>query len=527
VSLFAPAPGPRPAGLTADLAAVSHCTRAPQHLIDDFAPGVDERVLDVYARARNPEDPFELRDLWLARVEHELGPDGLHTGLAARWRSSRRLRSVQPDDVLGSRSTIRFVKEMFNWFFRNDVYGDLRPLAQVILSGGAVDEQAWGLPETLKHCVRFALDRDWYGYSDSRGRGPAREAIARYENARIDGALYDAGNVAITLGGTFAISSLADFILHETRPGGAPAICGIPNYPPLVESIARRGPTRLVPMPAAGGRTVVDELIAALTPDTPLVMLQTVTYPTGIAINEADLERLIQASSPNTMLLLDECHDWLGPNQPRSALRAAPNVIRVSSISKTWSAPGLKVGWILADERFVDAYYEYASTTLGGPPSFFYTMTEVLARMERWMVTGVEEPAADELAEFEPAYGLDRAGLVAAYQAYRLDRLGRERELEATRQAVVNRLADLSVQVVRPRYSVNAAVMFPGYDDSYLCFRDLLRRTGVSVYPGILNFCLSGGVVRITTARRWDDLASALARIESGVRPAGGPALRS
>lgn len=67
------------------------------------------------------------------------------------------------------------------------------------------------------------------------------------------------------------------------------------------------------------------------------------------------------------MILLDECHEWLGPKQVFSKVRAASNVIRVSSLSKNWSAPGVKAGWIMADAAFIASYYEYASTSFGGP----------------------------------------------------------------------------------------------------------------------------------------------------------------
>lgn len=372
---------------------------------EEFVPGVDERTLEVYARASNPHDPMELRDLWLGRVEHELGSGGHRRELADRWRATRTRRQVDPEEVLGSRATARFVKELFNWFFRDDLYGELRPEAQIILSGGAVDEQAWGLPDPLKQCIHFALDKDWYGYSDPRGRVPVREAVASYENARIADAPYDERNVALTMGGTFAINTLADFILLDGPRRDAPALCGIPNYPPLVEAIARRGPVRLVGMPSRSGFVSVDALIGALTPGTPLVMLQIAANPTGAALAEDDLERLIRAAAPSTIVLLDECHDWLGPTQRCSRLRAASNVVRVSSLSKTWSAPGLKAGWLLADSRFIDAYYEYASTSFGGPPSFLYTMVEVLARMERWLLDGLTVPGAAELAEFESCPG--------------------------------------------------------------------------------------------------------------------------
>jgi aspartate/methionine/tyrosine aminotransferase len=515
VGLFDAVPRQRSLGLGAGPPAAFGAGPSLAGVRGDYLPVVDEWMLDVYARAHNPDDPFELRDLWLGRVEHALGAHALRPALAERWQSTRTRREVGPDDVLGRRATVRFVKELFNTFFRDDVYGELRAQAQIILSGGTADEQIWGLPETLKQCIRFALERDWYGYSDSRGRVPAREAVAAYENARIDGEPYDARNVALTLGGTFAVSTITDFLLLGAPPTQSPVLCGIPNYPPLVEAVARRRPTRLVPLPSQGGFTSVDGLITALTPTTPLVMLQTALNPTGAAVTDEELERLVRAASPSTMVLLDECHEWLGPQHRRSRLRATANVIRVSSLSKPWSAPGLKVGWIVADARVVDAYYEYASTTFGGPPSLFYTLVEVLARMERWFIMGVEAPGPTEAAELEGSYDLSLGRLRAAYRSYRLDRLGRERDLTTIREAAVAGLAEASACVIQPRYSINVAAELPGWVDSYLCFRDLLRLTGVSVFPGILTFCLSGGVVRVTTARRWADLSCAISRIRS------------
>src|ERR1700746_1344521 len=115
-----------------------------------FAPTTDERTFEVYDRAKNPDDPFELRDLWLGRVEDELGGAVHRTELAKYWRASRARRRVNAQQILSSRATVRFVKELFNWFFRDDLYGEFRSTHNLILSSGAVDEQAFGLPETLK-----------------------------------------------------------------------------------------------------------------------------------------------------------------------------------------------------------------------------------------------------------------------------------------------------------------------------------------------------------------------------------------
>ncbi|MER5521327.1 pyridoxal phosphate-dependent aminotransferase [Streptomyces sp. NPDC002763] len=477
----------------------------------DFGP--DAYFAEIYERAANPDDPAELRDLYLGRIEDALGARSTRPALAAVWREARTRRTVTGDEILASRATIRFVKEMFNHYFRDDLYGSLRRPGQLILSSGAVDEEVWGLPTAVKECVSYALERDWYGYSDSRGREPAREAVAAYESAKLQGAGYDLHNVALTMGGTFAVNSVADFALTGRRTTAAPVLCAIPNYPPLVESLARRADTWLVPTPSVDGRTSLAPLLEQLRPDTPLVLLQTAANPTGALVDEDELTELIRRAGRNTLIVLDECHEWLGPRQRWSAARAADNVVRISSLSKNWSAPGLKVGWLLAARTFIDEYYEYASSSYGGPPSFFYTAIEMLARMERWRMEGRDVGPA-ELAEFESDYGLTLDNLAAAYRGYVGDRDAREAELLALRNAVTSRLRLPDTEVADARYSINLAVRLRSYQDSYLAFRDLLDQHDVSVFPGLLTFCLSGGVVRITTARPWSELSPALSRME-------------
>ncbi|MFE4857458.1 aminotransferase class I/II-fold pyridoxal phosphate-dependent enzyme [Streptomyces sp. NPDC056670] len=483
-------------------------TPSPTRL--DFGP--DHHLAEIYQRASNPDDPTELRNLYLGRIEDALGARSTRPALAGAWRAARTRRTVTSEEILASQATIRFVKEMFNHYFRDDLYGSFRRPGQLILSSGAVDEETWGLPAALKECISYALERDWYGYSDSRGREPAREAVAAYESAKLQGAGYDLRNVALTMGGTFALNSVADFALTG-RSTTAPVLCAIPNYPPLVESLARRADVRLVPTPSVAGRTSLAPLLAQLRPDTPLVLLQTAANPTGALVDEDELTELIRRAGRNTLIVLDECHEWLGPRQQWSAARAADNVVRISSLSKNWSAPGLKIGWLLAARSFIDAYYEYASSSYGGPPSFFYTVIEVLARLERWRMEGRDVGLA-ELAEFESGYGMSLDGLGAAYRGYVADRDTRETDLLALRDAVTGRLRMLDTEVAHARYSINLAVRLRSYEDSYLAFRDLLDQHDVSVFPGLLTFCLSGGVVRITTARPWSELSPALSRMQ-------------
>lgn len=476
---------------------------------------IDERTLDVFSRALNPTNPMELRDLWLGRVEAELGGNALRPEYADLWRRSRVRRAVSAEEVLRSTATVGMVKELFNAFFRDDLYGALSSKRNIILSSGAVDEDEYGLPAALKETLRFALARNFYGYSDSLGRQPAREAVAAMESASMQQGHYEAASVALTMGATHTISSLADFIFRDNRYADA-AICAIPNYPPLVQSIAWRHPVRLVPTPSYGGTTSLQALSQAVTPNTPMVLLQTGTNPCGSLVDELELERFIQSTSLSTLIILDECHEWLGAPRHFSPARQRANVIRVSSLSKNWSVPGLKVGWFLADPAFVSRYYEFASTSYGGPQSFVYTLVEVLARFERWIIEGRTSIDQQQLREFSASYGLQLGSLSQTYEHYVAERRARERVLLGLRGEATSCLRRASMIVKTPRCSINVFAQIPGSEDSYLSFRSVLRETGVSVYPGILSFYLAGGGFRVTTARKWGDLHRGLERLSAG-----------
>jgi aspartate/methionine/tyrosine aminotransferase len=487
----------------------------PSHAETTLTPSVGVHVRDVFERATDPDDPLELRDLFLGRVEAQAGAKALRHPLVERWRASRRVRTVDDEMVLTSRTTVRFVKELFNSFFRDDLYGVLRSEGHIILSSGSVQEPIFGIPSALVECVRFAFDRGWYGYSDCCGREATRAAIAALENARLGRQVYDLDRVAITLGGSFAVAALADFIRITQGEPAAPALCQLPNYPPLVEAVARRFPTELVPLACTSKGTDVAPLIRALRPSTPLVLLQTVTNPTGTRLDERALETLIRAASPRTMVILDECHECLGPTEAPSPLRAAPNVIRVRSISKAASAPGLKLGWMLADARILADYYEYASTSYGSPPSIFYLFLEVLARFERWRLEGVGAVGAAEIGEFEAAYRLSADSLQVAYASYVEEQSAREAGLVVQRTAAVQWATAAGFDMVVPSYSVNVSLRPSRCRDDYSYFRETLAATGVAVYPGVLAFCLGGGWLRMSPGVAVPQLQEAFRRLEA------------
>lgn len=477
-----------------------------------YKPRIGEELAELFERVLDPTDGAALFNLFKARLGHKYPK--LNNHIRNQWCSFPKLRSVSEEEILRASSTVYLVKEIFNYFFRYDLYGRLRNEDTLILSSGSVCEETFGLSSVGKAAVEYALDNDWYGYSDSMGRTSAREAIAELENLRLGQNPYGADNIAITMGATHAINTLSELFLSGGVPRGE-ALIGIPNYPPLVKSISRRCPTRLVPLECENGSFSANKLTELLSRDTPLVMLQSVANPTGAAVSEESLQRLIDAASPATMIVIDECHEFLGPHNPLSSRRTAANVVRVASLSKVWSVPGMKIGWIMADEAVIRDFYEVASTSYGGPPSLFFTLLEVFGRFEACRLRG-HPPGLTELSMFDKGYGLSLASLRHAYDVYVVDWTVRTERLTTYRDALVQGLLRSGFEVIPPKYSINLlAFGDPAISESYPAFQSLMARANASAYPGIMNFCFGSNGLRFTSARRWKEIALLFDRLGS------------
>jgi len=459
-------------------------------------------IAQAYKQAPAPLTPIGLRDTFLALVEdvlHRGGPDPCTTAGDA--------------EVLAHPATPGFVKELFNTFFRDELYGRYRDDSHVIFSSGSPHEPTFPLPDSLKSCVHMALDRDWYGYSDSRGRLASREAVAALESQRVAGAGLTAANVALTIGGTFAAGCLFDFLLAGRPAPTEPALCAVPNYAPLVASLAKRAPVRLLETPTVGGFSDLTQLIDALSPTTPLVFLQTVTNPTGVRVRTEQLVELHRRAGAGTVVVLDEAHDCYGPEWQLPSCVGSDNVVRIASLSKRLSIPGIKLGWIVAAEPVISEYYEYASTMYGGPPSFFYLLVELAARFERWAMRSRGELTAEDLQELEPAYGLELLQLQAMFEDYTASRQFRHRRIEQLRRRFVTELSRIDHEVTDAQYSVNVAARTPAGEDGWLYYRRLLADAGVAVFPGILTMSFGDPLVRITVARSEDEITDGLRRM--------------
>jgi histidinol-phosphate aminotransferase len=105
----------------------------------------------------------------------------------------------------------------------------------------------------------------------------------------------------------------------------------------------------------------VDELIAAITPRTKLIVVGTPNNPTGSVISTGGLDRLIAALPGRALLVLDEAYGDYAAMWPEvdhadgiAAQRRDPRVVVLRTFSKAYGLAGLRVGFAIADKAVVD-----------------------------------------------------------------------------------------------------------------------------------------------------------------------------
>ena len=97
-----------------------------------------------------------------------------------------------------------------------------------------------------------------------------------------------------------------------------------------------------------GWRLDLDQLAALIQPNTKLVSLTTPHNPTGVVLTDREIARAIElVEAAGASLLIDETYGELADRGRAPAAVLNRRVISVSSISKTYGVPGLRIGWAI------------------------------------------------------------------------------------------------------------------------------------------------------------------------------------
>lgn len=236
------------------------------------------------------------------------------------------------------------------WFNRHE------PGAAYSLGGTMV--QTW-----KGEALQAFLPDDWgpgrfeFGYVPTPGSRSTRSLVAA------DYGL-DPDEVFLTVGATEANLAILTGML---RPG-TNVVLQDPLYYQF-EAIARDQGAEVRHWTLSADPTAEPDLAALealIDADTRLVVLNTPHNPTGRTLSEATLRGVVGLveAQPHAHLLIDEIYRGVGPLATPSALDLSDRVLVTDAVSKRWSLPGLRLGWVASRSTELMAclpYHEHAT----------------------------------------------------------------------------------------------------------------------------------------------------------------------
>ncbi|MEU6866018.1 pyridoxal phosphate-dependent aminotransferase [Streptomyces sp. NPDC046876] len=323
-------------------------------------------------------------------------------------------------------------------------------------------------------------------YPPGPGVPELRAAVARHQQ-RFYGLEHDPDTeVLVTAGATEAIAAA---LLALLEPGDE-VVALEPYYDSYAACIAMAGATR-VPVtlrPHAGSFTLdLDELRAAVTPRTRLLLLNSPHNPTGTVLGPAELAAVAELAVERDLLVVtDEVYEHLVFDGVHTPLASLPGMhgrtVTISSAGKTFSFTGWKVGWITAAPELVAAVRsakQFLTYVSSGP--FQYAIAEAL--------------------DLPDSY----------YADFRAD-------LAAKRDLLADGLAAAGFEVYRPQgtYFITTDITPLGEKDGLAFCRSLPERCGVVAIPNQVFYddqAAGAAQVRWAFCKRTEVLEEAVARL--------------
>ncbi len=214
-------------------------------------------------------------------------------------------------------------------------------------------------PAHVKRAAEAAIEANFTKYTPNAGTEELKQAIcARY---RADyGVEYAPAETIVTAGGKQALYNAAMALFGP----GDEVITHMPGWPTIVEQVklADARPVVVRTHPEDGFRVHPDAVLAAITPRTRGIVLNSPGNPTGALVTEDDLAAIAEAARARDIwMVLDLCYERLiyerAPHNLPSVLagRMRNRTLLAGSASKTYAMTGWRCGWLLAPREVVAA----------------------------------------------------------------------------------------------------------------------------------------------------------------------------
>ncbi|MBU9209129.1 pyridoxal phosphate-dependent aminotransferase [Burkholderia multivorans] len=271
-------------------------------------------------------------------------------------------------------------------------------------------------PDFIRDAAAVALRDGATFYTPNLGTASLRRAIAGYVSARHGATALD--SIAVTSSGVSALMLAAQLLVGP----GDRVVALTPLWPNLVEIPKILG-ARVESVPLAYGRAGwqldVDRLLAALTPDTRMLMINSPNNPTGWTMSRDDqLAVLAHCRRHGIWLVADEVYERLafdagGAPSLLDIASRDERVVVVNSFSKAWAMTGWRLGWLVAPVALAGDLSKLVEYNTSCAPAFVQAAGEVALRdgepFVRTFVAALRDARDHLIGALRPLPGVDVA----------------------------------------------------------------------------------------------------------------------
>lgn len=338
-----------------------------------------------------------------------------------------------------------------------------------------VGEPDFDVPLAVKEATRKALDRGLTHYTHSLGDLELREAICRHYE-KTYGVFIKPEQVVVTSGTSPAMMLVFSVLLER----GQEVVLSDPGYSCYPNFISFLGgvPARVPVYEKDGFQLRAEAIRERIGDQTRAILINSPSNPTGNLLSGENMKAI---AGLGPYIISDEIyHGLVYEGKEHSILEFTDHAFVLNGYSKLYAMTGLRLGYLIAPERFVRPIQKMQQN--------FFICASSLA--QRAGIAALEETGPD-VAEMKRIYNQRRKFMVR-----RLREMG----------------FGITVEPTGAFYVFANAQHFSG--DSYALAFDILEKAHVGVTPGI-DFGPNGeGYLRFSYANSLQKIAEGLERIE-------------
>jgi len=207
-------------------------------------------------------------------------------------------------------------------------------------------EPDFDTPEHIREAAIQAIRDGKTRYTQVDGTPELKTAIIKKFH-RDNELEFEPGQILVSNGAKQSLYNLLIAVLNHGDEAIVPAPYWV-SYPDMIK-LADAKPAIMLGSAEHDFKITAKQLQNSLNENTRLIILNTPHNPTGTVLRESELRRAVEiAESCGARLLVDETYRGLSyVGTPPHAASLSPRAISISSLSKTWGLPGLRLGWIL------------------------------------------------------------------------------------------------------------------------------------------------------------------------------------